>query len=944
MDNDTFSATVHYHANCDYNESESTKTVSLPLQTPTIDVTYITPNTDSDVIYYGDILTLKAIIKHKDGNNEEQPVQTGEVNFYYIDESDPSKTLQLINYESIKVDQEGGASIKYIPHDNGVIIAKYDGIPFFESVTSDDQHCRVELTERPVTINVVSDSGTQIVNPESTITLTAKVTDDITGDPVKYGLVTFLNYHTHDINNPEDGFEKVIGNPAYIKKIPEYNNSEDENEITGYKYQASIKYSPIQSEDDNQLIRNMELIRAVYNYDNEEYGVKWKYYKMHSDYTAIAIAKPGTINMRPLRIKDGNNIKPINIADGGLYYLDQGESLYCECKVLTNSNSVITDAKVVFSLEGEDYISNIDAALTGDSFIAVFTNIPVGRFYLSAKINNAQIIDQDTEESPNVIATNNNLYKIKSGQFLQSIESEQFYIEVRTKKIDYTMSLDDTKDTLAQINTPFDKNNIIATFDGNFNEKDIAILQNRKCTFWIANLNKTYEGTLNITNRNGTYIITASPDQNITFTSINDFSIYAYMVGGTFSANYNGETIQRQYPTIYSSNIITIKARNNPSLSLNIRTSRSEYPGEITYYVTGENFADKTVDIDVFLDNEKIEDKIQMTSTVEDNKTINKVINKITNISAGSHVLKVKPSNTSFSNLEMSESFSINKNSLIFSATNKRIPTSMATTINFVLKNSDNTIIDSDKIKENQIKVFLRRENDSIMQELTPSFNDIYNTTYKSFDVIARIYDDCEWYIAVGFSGNDCYEANYNPSNISSLQNFEKLIAVSETPYIVKTHDDNFNIQGQVIYDTITAKENNEMVNRNLFFSEQVLVIIELLDDNDPPNSLKFVRITDTNGYFNINKTLDSNTEWQQYSTLKYTIDPKHSILNTFKQSTTNNVVSAFKNYFSSYNKDGVSDNSILNLYDQASNMNFVNLFWGYKKVDEHTVSSWEDE
>lgn len=937
MADDNFTATIYYRKNCNYNESEKTRDVALPLQTPTISLQYITPQTDNDTIYYGDTLLFKAQLKYQKEDGTESRVKAGEVNFYFIDDTNPNKSLEPINTEPVQVDQDGNAGVQYIPHNNGVVVAKYSGKPYFDDVSTDDQSCRIELTERPTSIKIIASSGTQVIDPETTITLSAEVIDDITKEPIYYGHVTFLNYHGHNINNKVDGEEKVIGNPVYIDKVA----YKDENDNTKYKGIANITYSPIQSATDNDLLKNIELIRAVYNYDNKLYGVNWKYYKMHSDYTSIAISRDGSLNMEVPQIKNGDTYSPIHHGDGGLYYIYQGENLYCACQVKTASGEEITNAKVTFTLTDGNYEKKIDATVANGKFTVMFTNIPSGDYILSAQINNARIIGEEVESDNEVIVRSNSNYQITTGQYLRSIESDPIYISVKPQKINYDITLTSTE-TSAQLNASFNKNNIVATFNGTFTEQDAILLNNKKCTFWVSELNKTYEGTLKITKTNNTYTITASPDQNIVFTSVNDFSIYAYMEGGVFTGQYNGKQIERKYPTIYSPDIVTIKVRNNPTLSLDIKTLSNIYPGEITYYVKGENLIDETVSVDIFLDNQKI-NTIQMNHTIEGNKHINKATEKLTGISAGNHTLKAKLTDIGFSNLSAEQSFSIDKNSLIFSLTNLDIPTSATNIISLNLKNADNTILNSNELTTDKFKVYLRREGEDTLKELNITFDDtINNTKYKVFTITTRIYDNCKWYIAVGFKGTQSYEANYNPSDLSTLS-FMEFRASSERPCIMKTFDENFNIFGQVIYNVVQTKENNIVTTKNLYFDEQILVINELLDNNDPSNSLKFVRITNTQGKYNIIKSISSNTEWQQYTKLKYTINPKHAILNIFKNTTKANAVAAFNQYFNDYNRSTIMDSDILNLYDQAQSMNFVNLFWGYHKVEDKEIPTWED-
>ena len=136
--------TVKYEQNCHYNQSTQRQTAIVSLTTPNLIV-----SCSKDQLYYNETLTITAsasIVQQ----NENVPIMWGSVSFYFIDQNDISQTKQLINANPILLNNEGTASIQYIPHNDGSIVAEYHGEPYYADTTSKEKY--LALQPRPVHI------------------------------------------------------------------------------------------------------------------------------------------------------------------------------------------------------------------------------------------------------------------------------------------------------------------------------------------------------------------------------------------------------------------------------------------------------------------------------------------------------------------------------------------------------------------------------------------------------------------------------------------------------------------------------------------------------------------------------------------------------------------------------------------------------------------------
>lgn len=932
-----FDTSITYKSNCHYEETSDNQIVKLPLRKVNIVFsTFIDAIRNTTNLYYNDPITINITIIDEITNDI---VQWGNVIFYYIDKDDIGQQKQQINATPIQVDVNGNASIQYIPHNDGKFYVEYYGEPYYEKCTVTQNI--PTLLPRPTHINFTKLSP-YLVDSFETINMEVSVKDDYTNEPLDYGIVTFLNYHTYDINLSNDGYEKVIGNPRYL--------------ING---KANITYSPIQL-NTNDLYHNIELIRASYNYDNELYGVQWKYYKEHNDYTAIAIRKDNYVNLAIPQTQQNNEYSIIPCNDEGMFTISENNPIICQCQINV-SNTIITNAQVIFIVEGYYYTYENDIPIKND-YQQVYDNVSLltkndekyfeviipqlreGIYEIYAQVQNPIIeIENEEYELPvynseleNTPTTNINSElignKIIDGIYLKSNKSESIYIKItpNTNKLNLTLNI--TKPVITT--STLSKNNIYVTIDtSNLTNDDINVLRNKECYFYIPALNKTYTGIIQYTDNE----LKAQPSSNITLQAINDYVIYAYILGKTYAY----ENVTRQYNTTYSNSEI-IKRRNQLEISLRLNTIDTTYPGKIQYILNVDNIDNDIINVDIYIDNHII-------TTHSLTKINSSISNYIPVQNVGTHTIKAKINTTGFQSLNAEQTFTIEKANLNINLddNSKNIFTTLQSDVWFNVKNSkeyDIGVLDKTKFSP----IFKKNNNQQDKNDL--AINTQNNNNNYIVSVIGKIYDSGEWQVKLDYDG----DTNYNATN----NNFTTIQAINQNPYCVNINIDTNNdtITNQIAYaQNTTIKE--EIINNNTVIVEhtdfdtinQNILVISKLLDNEENIIGTITSITDINGEYTLSRanTNISDVNWSKCSTIEYEIVPKNNILNAFSNITENNEEEekakakiAFHNQFNNYQG---TDTDIINLYNQAKDYYFVNLFLGYDYVKD-TINLYGDE
>lgn len=919
----TFNTKITYNSNCNYQQSKSTQQISVPLSNIDLDISFsnVSQPTQSN-FYFNDTIRVN-IFAYQMIGTQKQAIKWGNVVFYFVDSDDMSTTKQQINNTPVAIDNQGNASIDFIPHNSGTIYVKYFGEPYH---TTENEYISNNFVLKPRPTHIqFEEYSPYLINSNESVTMNVEVIDAHTQDPIDYGLVTFMNYHEY----VENRVEKIIGNPKYL--------------ING---KASIRYAPIQL-GTNELFHNIELIRASYNYDNDQYGVKWKYYNMHNDFAAIAIRRENQININIPQIKkDNNTYEALTINDGGLFVATELDPLVCQCEITISENKVITDAVVNFVVEGVSKTYNGDVVTeteitqvypahyrhtnTRDYFECLIEHLPQGMYTIYAtvenpttKIDNQEytlpVIDSQLN-TPDVPIANNDIL-IKDGIYLKSNKSESFYVKIEPKSSVLTLQLENKKPIVT--NKVVNKNDIVLTITCQDNN-DLNLFNGKECWFYIPTFNAKYKGILRVSNGE----LTATPQTNIEINNAGNYDIYAYIEGKTYTYTNNGTTITRQIPTTYS-NTVDIKIRDQISIGLRLQTMQDSYPNNIKYIIEGQNLSDDPISVDIYVDNIKTD----LTHTLS--KMIKNVTGTVPVQAPGSHTIKVVVNDPSYPNVEDSKTFTVNKSQLNISLTNEEpLLTSTTTDLIFNIKNKNNSELPNLENLTFNVVPKIGNITSPFTYQLTKNNDKLYE-----LKATGCLYVAGEWQVNISCANNNYYD------NPNKTINFDVINVIPTCVNVEKTTNKFVN---KVVYDQntehITQNIDGQEITHNIITYSalpcKVLVISKLIQDES--HYMTFAHITDNEGNYTITKPESvSNTQWQAYKTIEYQIVPQHAILNSFKNlSSVNEAVSTFNSTFANHQ---CTDNDIKQLYNNAKEYKFTTLFVGYESVTD-TIALYEED
>ena len=861
MPNRYLSSTIQYEENCDYNSSIKYQDISFPLQEVNLkinaenytDYSAENENLDQDIVqslpsiipcFLNEKLLITVIVTL--GDNDEVTVTAGKVIFYYQYKDDSTGKWNQINTDPIKIDNYGEASVIFMPHGPGYIKVEYIGDEYYADKTLDN--FPLELDTIPTKITFIppdDDYPPHFVNPEDTITMSVYV-NDINKNPVKHGLVTFLHYFTHNIDDPYDGIEKVIGNPVYL-----------ENGI------GTITYSPMQVESIKQYIesgvgkyqnifKNIELIRAVYNYNNTEYGVNWHYYKSHSDYTTISILRPSTISIAIEKQVD-NELVPLDVNLGGVYTIQDNESFILSATITNEENEEVTteDDNITFVIGDEEYTGTY----TGNNrFEYTITNLPIGDYEIYAYVNNKQKfftqedITLNDENGTSIRDNQGNIIEVTDAKYLQSTESDYIYLEVTPATTHCTLNLTATSSYYTIDNTGvYDKSNLKVTFD--IDTKDKPLLHEKTCYFVVSPSNQIYSGTIYYENGE----VYAYPEKlndieitGISMTEVNNYTIRAYIQNGTYKYNNGIQEISKDLPTIFSNNVI-IKARKQMNISFgDKKTINQYYPGSIKFFVKGENIYSDILNIRVFLDDNIASNIYQLTQT-------NSLIQcNIDNIEVGQHTLHAEVIDNDFNILPATTySFNIEKNNLTSELNTTSIYAAIEQTIMLNIKSIyDNSIMD---INENNLNITLLNPNNEEMTYTCVKNNENSSEKKIYYTLTTPLRQTGTWQILINYTEDNHYvmpteTLEFTVTNTDPVLMLEFDINHENELFGRITHDGDYN--------------NNQALKLSLKFNYE------------NADSITHDIITNENGSFSISRTDFSNTsKWDNWTSVTIIFD-----------------------------------------------------------------------
>lgn len=511
---------VEFLENCEYSGSSVTRKLSVPQTEVEVILTLDNlTHTTGGKNYFTDVLRCTAYINIK---NTETPTQKGRIEFYY--KPFDSLVIQPLNKETNnQLNSQGVTAIDFMPKNSGEIIAVYkdDNQNY---VHLDESKISIELHDLP-TKTYFTKAPPFLTNIEDEVELEVKVVNDL-GEPVNYGVVTFLHYivREEDIKDPNKRIERVIGNPILV-----------EDGI------AKIKYIPVQTDSDlepesldiNGEERYVEYIRAVYNYDNQLYGLQWKYYAQSSAWTSVALYKRNSITI---------GIENCDTNADLTYQKNESDTIVIQSILKDKDGNNIVFNKddnvdITFHVEGTHKHPIRDpepGVLDEFTYIEYNEDIKVNKNGINNGIYSITL--------PNLLPGNYTIYASTNYQnTITDSENNKYYDKIENSNTILLTVNYDTEDyniTADGANT-FKVNNQITTkgIINNLSNKSLNILDGKKCYFHIPKLNKTYTGTLS---KQGSTLIGTANEMSIPISGL--YEVYMYIWGGIYSNNLTEKT------------------------------------------------------------------------------------------------------------------------------------------------------------------------------------------------------------------------------------------------------------------------------------------------------------------------------------------------------------------------------------------------------------------
>lgn len=884
--------TVTFEENCEYESSTATRKVPIPQQTVliTIDDPINTEanrlkNDGTYTFYYDDKIQLQARVfqQYYDDNNtlKERDIQVGRIEFYFI--PDGADSAQLINYpttdstsgekvQTCTLNKNGTAAVQFKPKSSGKVFAKYiddndfytavttnniEGKSIEKSLTLEEVPVNIEFTEVPPYIAYVHN---EVNDEQEEVRIKVHITNAKDGSNVKYGTVTFAHYlKKEDYSDPNARVPKIIGNP-----VPVFN---------GY---AEISYIPVQSDDygytnsendtepeilteDNQA-RYVEYIMASYNYSgksiNSEKGAyRWKYYATASKWTGINVLARNTININAPQI--GNTTLSLN-GEKGIYQCSENDTITISAILKDKNNNTINfgthSGILTFHVKGvhahpkADHIQGAMPLIYSDDYEQTTSEF---NFLQYEKDIDAQYVKgsngQNDKFVAQIIKPLPGFYSITASTTIQtdegkvlvnygvnaSVENDKKYVEVDNSNIIYISSnytnvqyqINLQHNDYAQTQEPF--NNISGNVVG-LSDKQMSILNNKSCYFYIPKLNKTYTGKLSYDSSSHTLTGGLAQDENIIFTVPDNYQIYMYIPDGVYTNNqsvstYHHDVTSSSTDSVYDfylpfifSNAITIQARDTIELNLSILDTEDILPAAFSYTLTGNYVShQETAQLIKRLITQSSTEVIE-TITLTKEHNIHKGLIEID--TAGTYEICVQCGDVISNTIEITVEKDMLEQALL--ASSKTIFASENETIGVHLISRKNNI---NKIDESKIYVYLHNSNLTI-KKLIPT-QDIYSEIIDDKTIYLKIrpgiWEENDWYIQVGYKGDDyfeAYEGVLEPFD-SILDDFSIELIPYDNNYDVKINSIRNN--NDILIIPVIFNKHNSTVGRGIFVTDE---------------------------------------------------------------------------------------------------------------------------
>ena len=829
--------TVTFKENCEYQSSTITRKIALPKQTVevSISINNLTNSSRNNLInkpFFNDKLEFTAHVyqTYTDDNDQiqENNITVGRIVFYYLPE-DSSIPIRLNKdadpeVHSCELNSGGNASIVYRPSKKGQIYAQYiDDNDFYEGTVS--PYYNVDMLPIPVTITI--DAPPVLVDVDDEVELTAHVTNDATGEPMNYGIVTFLHYQTSE-DVSAGRHERVIGNPVMV--------------VDG---KATIRYVPVETDDYGEPYQinppYRERIVAVYNFSSKLYGEQWRYYKEERASTDIAICSRNSITL-------GLNSNIDNETAQHQYYEGDNIDVY---GVITDKDNHTFPIKTT-----GDFKANLTLHIRGHHLHPKVNPDDIDNFNLWYSVSerdyryieyskdiNATYVNSEGKYYFNKVINDllPGYYTITASCTKQSgiddkiyddiDESNILYIQVNHNKRACQITLSSNSNTVHIDETI----NLLKGEVTNLPNNYMSILNNKRCYFHIPKLNKTYTGTLKYSNNK----LIGESNEPISFNQAGLYYIYMYIPSGIYTNNFNGHN-QNTIDFYLKENIsngLLIQVDDIIKLNLSIDVQKKNSPGSIEYRVKGQ-YISKPTTINIYL-NPIDEGNISLVNTVTLTKEVYEFYDTISNIEAGEYRLEVEAVDNTYT----SKNFSININNLqaVVGEDSKEILGTPQNTINVFLYSRDNIrLIDTSKIKayiQSADTAFdITKAKQANIQSITMQKDGSLSVMIKT-----GLYKQGEWWVMISYDGGEGFDkVNCSP------QKFKTFLYTPNIKLI--PYEDRYDIR--VYYDN-----DKNYINNNL-----LLIRLQFLKANSPVAQGAIV--TDEKGYGSFKDYKYSSLNW----------------------------------------------------------------------------------
>ena len=827
-------ANLSLSENCHYLSSQWQSEIDIPKQATETEIINIinldAPNRintyyqNNDKNYFNDKLQITVQVSNA---YTHQLITYGRVNVYFKEEN---KDAINITPQSVEVSEDGLVEIIHQPHNNGYYYAEYisdEDNEYYLASKSDN----VDVIFETIPVIMEFDIDKPFVRPEESVILSSTL-QDVYGNNINYGNVTFYTELTNDIDNPSDGYEYVIGDPVVVND--------------GY---AEIEYSPIQRYEDH--IPDIEYIYAHYNYENNLYGKNFKYYTPQRCKAPLSILNPNRIHINVGVNKNSTfqNIYDKYNKNDGFLHIQYDEPLFLQATITDEDNETITNFasndKVTFILNGtsskptsnqfnpeditKSYIFNdISQEMIGNYNNGIFKHI------------------MDTPLEPGYYT----LYARFDGNN-KLLESESvtlyIYVEPIEAQIDITLNSTLFESTISSLS----KENVLgyitrSSLSSITDSKWATLLNTQSCFLYLNEIR--YQCRLSYDKSQKQYKINLL--QNINFTQPNNYYAKILIPGK-----------QNDNIFIPTTNSNTILVRVRLSLKPYIKSlsiEKDKYPGKIKGIVGVENVFDETPTITVTIDNngQKISqnyiyngDDITFSFT-NINASINQhVIYATVNgyKTAEQNFIIQRANLTTYLDMQYktAKCDSKNKTSLI-TGPNK--------SISIIVESDGQDFTNYNTTNINSIDIGTCK--DTELLHPTPTVTKINNNTQLKVSYQQNLPLPTDWKTGIVFNG----DSNYNGPDIEYLS-FKTYTITPLITYIRNDDDKTLNI-------SITDKEKNHI-------NQYILIGVEIQDMRDESHFSNI--ITDTNGQAILDCNIDafeSDMQWQNIQKIIFTTNP----------------------------------------------------------------------